>query len=302
MLFIKKYLSLIKFSHTIFAMPFALIGFFLGIRYLHFWDTSITPGLQVLIYPNWYLTIIFILVILCMIFARSAAMAFNRWLDAKYDAKNPRTAIREIPAGIIQPRNALFFTIACSGLFIVCTYFINSICFYLSPLALLVVLGYSYTKRFTAFCHLVLGVGLSLAPIGAWLAVTGSFAFLPILFSFTVLCWVSGFDIIYALQDEEFDRQNNLYSIPVITGKIKALRISELLHLFSVGCVIYAGIYGHFGIWYWTGAILFTGLLIYQHLLVKPNDLSKVNIAFFTTNGIASVIFAGFVLLDIFLK
>ena len=302
MLSIKKYLSLIKFSHTIFAMPFALIGFFLGIRHLHFLDTSITPPGYVLIYTKWHLTIHFILVILCMIFARSAAMAFNRWLDAKYDAKNPRTAIREIPAGIIPPRNALFFTITCSSLFIVCTYFINSICFYLSPLALLVVLGYSYTKRFTALCHLVLGVGLSLAPIGAWLAVTGSFAILPILFSFTVLFWVSGFDIIYALQDEDFDRQNNLYSIPAITGKIKALRISELLHLFSIVCVIYAGIYGHFKIWYWTGVILFTVLLIYQHLLVKPNDLRKVNIAFFTTNGIASVIFAGFVLLDIFLK
>ena len=302
MLSIKKYLSLIKFSHTIFAMPFALIGFFLGLKHQHFLDTSITPPGYVLIYAKWHLTIHFILVVLCMIFARSAAMAFNRWLDAKYDAKNPRTAIREIPAGIIPPRNALFFTITCSGLFIVCTYFINSICFYLSPLALLVVLGYSYTKRFTALCHLVLGVGLSLAPIGAWLAVTGSFAILPLLFSFTVLFWVSGFDIIYALQDEDFDRQNNLYSIPAITGKIKALRISELLHLFSIACVIYAGIYGHFEIWYWTGVILFTGLLIYQHLLVKPNDLRKVNIAFFTTNGIASVIFAGFVLLDIFLK
>jgi 4-hydroxybenzoate polyprenyltransferase len=236
-----------------------------------------------------------------MIFARSAAMAFNRYLDAQYDAKNPRTAVREIPAGIIKPGNAFFFVIANCILFIVCTFFINSLCFYLSPVALFVVLFYSYTKRFTAFCHLVLGIGLSLAPIGAYIAVTGVFALLPILFSFTVLFWVSGFDIIYALQDEEFDKANNLKSIPSVLGKVKALRVSELLHSLSATCVIYAGIYGHFGWLFWLGVLFFCALLIYQHLLVKPNDLSKVNMAFFTTNGIASVVFAIFVLLDLFI-
>jgi len=243
----------------------------------------------------------FVLVILCMIFARSAAMAFNRYLDAQYDAKNPRTAVREIPAGIIKPGNALFFVIANCILFIVSTFFINRLCFYLSPVALFVVLFYSYTKRFTAFCHLVLGVGLSLAPIGAYIAVTGQFAVLPIIFSLVVLLWVSGFDIIYALQDEEFDKANNLKSIPSVLGKVKALRVSELLHLFSAACVIYAGMYGHFGWLFWLGVIIFCALLIYQHLLVKPNDLSKVNMAFFTTNGIASVVFAVFVLLDLFI-
>ncbi|MEP7237681.1 MAG: UbiA-like polyprenyltransferase, partial [Ferruginibacter sp.] len=218
-----------------------------------------------------------------------------------FDAKNPRTAIREIPAGIIKSNNALLFVIINCILFITCTFFINTICFYLSPVALFVVLFYSYTKRFTALCHLVLGVGLSLAPIGAYLAVTGQFALLPILFSFTVLFWVSGFDIIYALQDEEFDKSNELHSIPAVLGKSKALMVSNLLHVLAAVCVISAGFYGHFGFWYWVGVVFFCGLLIYQHLLVKPNDLSKVNLAFFTTNGIASVVFAIFVILDLFL-
>jgi 4-hydroxybenzoate polyprenyltransferase len=302
---VKKYLSLVKFSHTIFAMPFALIGFCLGLHY-HKQDKIIETVQNSYkakgSYPPIERTMFILLfVVLCMIFARSAAMAFNRWLDAKYDAINPRTAVREIPAGIIKPNNALLFTIANSVLFIVCTYFINTLCFYLSPIALFVILFYSYTKRFTALCHLVLGVGLSLAPIGAYIAVTGQFNLLPLLFSFTVLFWVSGFDIIYALQDEEFDKQNQLYSIPSVLGKTKALRISELLHLLSAACVIYAGIYGHLGAWYWMGVALFAGLLIYQHLLVKPNDLSKVNMAFFTTNGIASILFSIFVILDLFI-
>ncbi len=313
---IKKYLSLVKFSHTIFAMPFALIGFFLGIASFKNYAFSVVPGWNEIILPEgefasssykiafdyWHLLKLFVLVILCMIFARSAAMAFNRWLDKKFDAKNPRTAVREIPAGVINSKNALAFVIINCLLFIACTFFINKICFYLSPVALFVILFYSYTKRFTALCHLVLGVGLSLAPIGAYLAVTGQFALLPILFSFAVLFWVSGFDIIYALQDEEFDKSNELHSIPAALGKKKALMVSNLLHILSAACVIYAGIYGNFGIWYWIGVVIFCGLLIYQHILVKPGDLSKVNMAFFTTNGIASVVFAIFVILDLFLS
>ncbi len=305
---IKKYLSLVKFSHTIFAMPFALIGFFLGLRNLFYnpsqWNLNkaIGWGYDITNFTVWKdIFLKFTLVILCMIFARSAAMAFNRWLDKNFDAKNPRTAIREIPAGVIKSNNALFFVIANCLLFIACTFFINKICFYLSPVALFVVLFYSYTKRFTALCHLVLGVGLSLAPIGAYLAVTGQFALLPVLFSFSVLFWVSGFDIIYALQDEEFDKSNQLHSIPAALGKSKALMVSNLLHVLSAACVISAGMYGHFGLWYWIGVTIFCGLLIYQHTLVKPTDLSKVNMAFFTTNGIASVVFAIFVILDLFL-
>lgn len=305
---VKKYLSLIKFSHTIFAMPFALIGFFLGcfvlIPAISSTNNGFTPGhsLSNGSYFYQYVGVRLVLVVLCMVFARSAAMAFNRWLDAKFDALNPRTAIREIPAGILKADNVLWFTIICSLLFITCTWFINKLCFFLSPVALFVVLGYSYTKRFTPFCHLILGLGLSLAPIGAYLAVTGHFALLPVLFSLAVVCWVSGFDIIYALQDVDFDRSQELNSIPAWLGKAKGLRVSEVLHVISALCVIAAGIYGQFGLFYWGGVVVFVGMLIYQHTLVKPDDLRRVNLAFMTANGIASVVFALFVMADLWVK
>jgi 4-hydroxybenzoate polyprenyltransferase len=295
---IRNYLSLIKFSHTIFAMPFALIGFFLAVSGPFNWNATIDNSVD----PSVYYTMKFLLVLACMITARSAAMAFNRYLDRHFDAKNPRTAIREIPSGIVSADKALLFTIICSALFIFCSWLINRLCFFLSPVALLVILGYSYTKRFTALCHLVLGLGLSLAPIGAYLAVKGEFHLLPVLFSFAVIFWVSGFDIIYALQDEEFDRSQKLHSIPAALGKSKALRISELLHLLSASSVILAGFYGNFGGLYWTGVILFIGMLIYQHSIVKPSDLSRVNIAFMTANGIASVVFSIFVISDLMLR
>lgn len=303
---IKNYLSLVKFSHTIFAMPFALIGFFLAVLQSNYpaWNLNKTIGwgYDVTNFTFWKIHLIkFLLVIICMITARSAAMAFNRYLDRNFDAQNPRTAIREIPAGIIGASSALRFTILNCLLFITATYFINPICFYLSPVALFVILFYSYTKRFTALCHLVLGLGLSLAPIGAYLAVTGVFAVLPVLFSFTVLFWVSGFDIIFALQDEAFDRSQGLHSIPAALGTAKALRVSELLHLLSAACVIAAGFYGSFGWLYWVGTAGFCGMLIYQHSIVKPSDLSRVNIAFMTANGIASVVFAVFVIADLLL-
>ena len=282
----KKYFSFIKFSHTVFALPFAVIGYFLAIsqsEYSFSWKT-------------------FLLVVACMICARSAAMGFNRYADRMIDAKNPRTATREIPAGKISSTAAFSFVIFFSSLFVVCTWFINPLCFYLSPIALLVVLGYSYTKRFTALAHLFLGLGLSLAPIGAYLAVTGTFSLLPVLFSFVVMSWVSGFDIIYALQDEEFDRKEKLFSIPVWLGKKNALLFSRSLHLISASLLISAGYIGNFGISYWIGAIIFIFLLGYQQKLVKPEDLSKVNIAFATTNGIASIVFSVFVLTDLYLK
>jgi len=295
----KNYLSLIKFSHTIFALPFALIGFFLGLSKQNI-ESQLLNQTQEPFFSS-HNMLLFLFVLGCMVTARSAAMAFNRYLDRQIDALNPRTAIREIPKGIIKPNQALFFTIICSILFVVFAALINKICFYLSPIALLVVLGYSYTKRFTPFCHLVLGIGLSLAPIGAFLAVTGVFNLLPLFFSFTVIFWVSGFDIIYALQDEDFDQSNKLYSIPSWLGKAKALRVSELLHLIAGIFVLMAGIYGNFSFIYWIGASIFSGMLIYQHSIVKPNDLSKVNIAFMTANGIASIVFASFVILDIFI-
>ena len=282
---VNKYLSLVKFSHTIFAMPFALTGFFIA---------TVKTGQSF----SWQL---FLLVVLCMVFARSAAMAFNRWLDADIDKKNPRTAQREIPAGVITESNALIFVIVNCLLFMTVTWFINPLCFYLSPVALLVVLGYSYTKRFTALCHLVLGLGLSLAPVGAYLAVTGHFALLPVLLSLLVLCWVSGFDIIYSLQDEDFDRSLSLNSIPAWLGKAGALHFSEGLHFVAGILAIIIGLDGGFHWLYIIGAVVFILMLISQHLLVKPNDLSRVNLAFMTTNGVASVVFAVFAIADMLL-
>lgn len=282
----KKYFSLVLFAHSIFALPFALIGFFLGVT------TTSNPF-------NWLLLA---LVLLCMVFARNAAMAFNRYLDRNIDAKNPRTKMRDIPAGKISANEALIFVIINCILFITTTAFINSLCFYLSPIALFVVLFYSYTKRFTALCHMVLGLGLSLAPIGAYIAVTGTFNIVPVLYSFAVLFWVSGFDIIYALQDEDFDRNEKLHSIPAAMGIKNALNLSIVLHIFSALCVILPAMFTTFSWVYYIGVAFFCFMLTYQHLLVKPNDISKVNKAFATTNGFASVIFAICFLIDAFLR
>ena len=281
----KKYLSLIKFSHTIFAMPFAFIGFFLATKSYEF---------------EW-ITLVY--VIFCMVFARSAAMAFNRYIDREIDTANPRTAkAREIPNGSIKANSALLFVVINSLLFIATTYLINPLCLALSPIALLVVLGYSYTKRFTSLCHLILGLGLALAPIGAYLAVSGEFNIIPLFFSAAVLFWVSGFDIIYSLQDEEFDKTHKLHSIPVLLGKKNALMLSNILHLLTFSALSIAGSLGDFSLYYWIGFSIFSALLVYQHTLVKENDLSKVNLAFFTTNGIASLIFGAFVIADLLLK
>jgi len=280
---INQYLSLIKFSHTVFAMPFALIGFLLAYKQEGKFDG-----------------VIFFYMILCMVFARSAAMAFNRYIDRKFDALNPRTKNREVPAGVINPMSALLLTIICSAAFMATTWFINSICFYLSPVALLVILGYSYTKRFTPLCHLILGVGLSLAPIGAYLTLTGHFSLLPVLLSFVVFTWSGGFDIIYALPDAEFDKAHNLNSIPAWLGIPRALKFSEVVHVVTALLIITVGVAGHFSFIYWMGAVCFIGLLIYQHRLVKPTDLSKVNLAFGTVNGIGSLVFSIFTIADIF--
>ncbi len=278
-----NYLSLIRFSHTVFALPFAFIGFVIAVVNYH----------------NAFQWSLLVKMLLCMLFARSAAMAFNRYLDRSFDAKNPRTAKREIPAGVIKPGQALFFTIANSVLFVATTWFINAACFWLSFVALFVILFYSFTKRFTSLCHIVLGIGLSLSPIGAFLAVTGHFASLPVFFSLSVLTWVAGFDIIYALQDEEFDRDQKLHSIPAALGVKNSLVVSSLLHLCSAIFVVGAGINGHFNWIYWIGAAIYIGMLIYQHTLVKPSDLSKVNMAFANTNGFASVVFAVFTIISI---
>jgi len=284
----KKYLSLVKFSHTLFAMPFALVGFFIG-------HTESGAGL------SWKLLG---LVVLCMVFARSAAMAFNRWLDRDVDAINPRTQMREIPAGVISPNAALAFVLANCLFFVTATYFINSICFLLSPVALAVVLGYSYTKRFTWFCHLALGLGLALAPVGAYLAVTGHFGLAPVLYGAAVLFWTGGFDVIYALQDEQFDQLQRLYSIPAAFGKSRALGISSGMHTGTAALMVLAAWsldqnLVQAGVLLWVGTGIFLSLLVYQHRLVRPDDLSRVNLAFFTTNGIASIVFGTLTIADL---
>ncbi|MGJ1410932.1 UbiA-like polyprenyltransferase [Sphingobacterium thalpophilum] len=281
----KKYLSLVLFAHSVFALPFAFIGFFLA---LHTTDHTF----------SWKLLL---MMILCMVTARNAAMAFNRYLDRDIDAINPRTAMRDIPAGRISAENALLFTIVNCLIFVGATYFINSLCFMLSPIALFVVLFYSYTKRITPLCHLVLGAGLGLAPIGAYMVITGQFATVPLLYGFAVLTWVSGFDIIYALQDEAFDRANNLNSIPVWLGTKGAMRVSELLHVLSFLFVLAPVFLMPVGWVYYLGVVFYATLLVYQHTLFSSTDLSRVNRDFMTTNGYASVIFAVFYLLDIWL-
>lgn len=287
----KKYFSLVKFSHTVFALPFALIGFF-----LNFHLGTIPADVDTL-----WIVQKFALVLICMATARNAAMGFNRYLDRKIDASNPRTIIREIPSGQISARNALLFVIVNSLIFIAATYFINSLCFYLSPVALLVILGYSFTKRFTALCHIVLGIGLGLAPVGAFLTISGKFELLPIIIGIAVACWTGGFDIIYALQDEQFDREHKLHSIPAALGTNKALLVSRLLHISAVLFLGIASFIGDFSYLYMLGFVIFAGLIRYQQSLVTSTDLSKVDIAFFTTNGIASVTFSIFVISDIFL-
>ena len=282
---IKNYLSLVKFNHTLFALPFAIVGFFMAIGFYGF-QFSILQ---------------FILVVLCMFFARNAAMAFNRIVDKSWDGINERTSRREIPQGIIKPQNALIFVIINMFAFWIATFFINTVCFLLSPVALGIILSYSYTKRFTFLCHFILGIGLGLAPIGAFIAVSGEFKLFPILIGIAVWAWVSGFDIIYALQDIDFDRQNKLFSIPAKFGAKGAFLISRVMHIIS-GLTIIATffLYLNNSVFYSIAALVFNLLLIYQHSIISPNNMKRINFAFFNLNGVASVIFAVFAVLGFF--
>lgn len=282
---ILNYFRLVKFSHSIFALPFAVIAFFTATQYYHY-------------HLQW---IDLLWVIVCMITARNTAMGFNRWADRRIDKQNPRTVQREIPAGKISPRQALTFVIVNAGLFLCATALINSLVLLLAPIALLTITGYSYTKRFTPLSHYFLGLSLAIAPIGAFLVVAGSWHSLPLLLSALVFFWVSGFDIIYALQDINFDRKEGLQSIPARFGIPISLLISFLTHLPAIALVIIIGA-GHVNnIWYWAGAVVFSIMLLYQHLIVRPNDLSRVNIAFSTTNGIASLIYAACFITGLFI-
>lgn len=281
---IKQYFSLVRFAHTVFCMPFALAGFF--------WAIHTCGGF------TW---ILLLQVIACMVFARNAAMGFNRYLDRDVDAQNPRTQNREIPAGKISPKNALIFVIINALLFIAVTFTINRLVFFLSPVAIFVVLFYSYTKRFTSLCHFVLGCGMALAPLGAYLAVCGEFSLVAILYFVLVLSWGGGFDIIYSLQDAKFDTEQNLHSVPQKFGVKRSLILSILAHIVTAVAVLLLGYYQNAGVLFAIGASIFILLLVRQHTIVKPDDLSKVNIAFGTFNGVASIIFAIFNILDILL-
>ncbi len=283
---IKRYSELVKLSHTIFAMPFAMVGYAL----------ALTSGGYSF---EW---VLLLKIVLCMVFARNAAMGFNRWADRKVDAANPRTANREIPSGVISARGALIFTLLNALLFIAAASTINALTALLSPVALIVVMGYSYAKRFTPLAHLILGLGLGVAPVGAYLAVSGEFALAPILLSVVVMCWCGGFDIIYALQDREYDIKAGLHSIPSHFSVRGSLIISILLHLVAaVTLVVFCCIIG--GAWWrWIGVAIFIALLIMQHILVTPTKQRNIGIAFGTLNGLASVVLAIFLIASMLLQ
>jgi 4-hydroxybenzoate polyprenyltransferase len=283
----KSFASLVKLEHTIFALPFALSALLLG-----------APAGEL---PS---PITVLWVILAMVGGRTYAMGLNRIADAAIDAKNPRTANREIPAGIIKPYEAWALTLSALALMIVATCQLPVLCLYLLPIAILVLTLYSYTKRFTSLCHLVLGVALGSSAIGGWIAQTGGWhGGLPILFGFAVACWVCGFDIIYACQDAEFDQANGLFSIPARLGIAKALAFSRLFHLVTVVSLVGFGLWysvqlGFVGLGFWVGITLTAGMLYYEHTLISPKDLSKINLAFFDINGKISLCLFFLILAD----
>ncbi len=282
---VKDWTSLVKISHLIFSLPFAFVGF--GLAYVAYAHNF-----------NFYLILY---VFLAVFFARNAAMAFNRIVDKEFDARNERTKNREIPAQKIKHTSALIFVGINSILFILITFFINTLCFYLSFVALAIVLGYSYSKRYTYLCHYILGLGLAIAPMGAYLTLTGKFDIVPVLISLAVLFWVAGFDILYSLQDEEFDRSQNLHSVPTRFGRKSALNIARIGHVITVLSLLFAAILMEAGIWNYVGLIVFSGILFYEHSIVKEQDISRVNFAFAVLNGIAGIVYATFFLFDLFM-
>ena len=280
---LKITLDMIKVEHTLFALPFALLGAVLAARGL----------------PE---TRVFIWIVVAMLGARSAAMAFTRLVDRHYDEANPRTQMRALPAGLLTPRYVTAFTIISSALFFLAAYQLNRLTLLLSPIALASVLFYSYTKRFTSLSHLVLGWCLSIAPTGAWVAVRGTIdSAAPLLLSLAVMCWTAGFDIIYSCQDRDFDVKTGLYSIPGRFGVARALWVARILHV--VMFLALGAVYVLTGL-HWIGVIgmvATAALLVYQHSIVRADDLSRLNIAFFTTNAWVSVILFATVAADIFL-
>ena len=278
-----RYANLVKLPHTLFALPFALVGVVLASR-----EAPVTLGAVL-----W--------VAVAFGAARFAAMGFNRIADRDVDALNPRTASREIPSGAISVRAASLAVVAASALFFVAAWQLNPLCLALSPLALAWVLGYSFSKRFTRFAHLWLGLGLGIAPAGGYLAITGAWSdpwwMLPVL-SLAVMSWVAGFDIFYALQDVAFDREHGLHSIPAALGEGRAIVVARVLHTVTVLALAAVGAAIGGGVWYAAGVVIVAALLVYEHSLVRANDLSRLNAAFFTMNGVISIVFLGFVVAE----
>jgi len=278
-----RYVNFVKLPHTVFALPFALVG-----ATLASYVAPVTPALL-----GW--------IVLAFTAARFAAMGFNRIVDREIDAANPRTATREIPSGALSVGAAAAAVCFTSAVFLYASYRINPLCFALAPLALGWVLLYSYTKRFTRLSHVILGIGLAIAPVGGYLAVTGAWSepwWLLVALATAVAAWVAGFDILYSLQDVEFDRAQRLYSIPAAVGEPRALTLARALHVLAVLALATAGLAAGAGIPYWIGVGVVALLLGYEHSLVRPGDLSKLDAAFFTMNGVISIAFFGFVLLE----
>ena len=281
---LRVFLEMIKFEHSIFALPFAMIGMM--------WGSEAVRG------TPWPGGAIFLWIVVAMVSCRSAAMAYNRIADRDIDAMNPRTKMRAIPAGLLELRQVNVFFFASCALFFIAAAMLNWLALALSPIALGVTLFYSRTKRFTPLCHFVLGLSLGIAPAAAWIGAAGRLDPAIGAITFAVLFWTAGFDIIYALQDEEFDRENGLRSLPETLGKGRALLASRVCHGLAVGCLVLGGLLVGAGIWWWLGVVVAAGLLGYEQSLVKPNDLSKVNLAFFTLNGFISLGLFVFALLD----
>lgn len=287
---IEKYARLVKFSHTIFAMPFALMSFVYAVK--------TNPEDSDFSNPYWWVQLL-VQVVLCMVFARNVAMGFNRWADRKIDARNPRTATREIPAGVISARAALWFVVANAVLFIAVAASINWLTAALSPVALLVVMAYSYCKRFTSLAHMVLGLSLAIAPVGAYIAVRGEFALVPCVLALLVMTWCGSFDIIYALQDREFDKQEGLHSIPSKFSVKTSLNISIALHVVTLAALVWFVYLMPQSVWVWIGAVIFAAIIILEHILVTPSRQRNIGIAFGTLNGLASTTLAVFVIIGL---
>jgi 4-hydroxybenzoate polyprenyltransferase len=278
-----RYVNLVKLPHTVFALPFALVG----------------VTLASYVAPVTFMKVVW--VVIAFTEARYAAMGFNRIVDREIDALNPRTKLREIPSGVLSARNAGVAVIVSSIVFVFAAWQLNPLCLALSPLALGWVLFYSYTKRFTRFCHIVLGIGLSIAPVGGYLAVTGQWSdpwWMLVLLATAVATWVGGFDILYALQDIDFDSAHGLHSLPASLGERNALNVARLLHLCTVLALAGVGLAIGAGWIYAAGVIVATTLLLYEHSLVKPGDLGRLDAAFFTMNGVISIVFFAFVLTE----